>query len=136
MAENENTEQPEETPAAEVAEPTQTALPPVAPARPRLRDRAFTFRSVLAVGVATLLLGGAGGAAIVAATSDDHGDRPRITRFGDGRPGDDQRFGGCQWGNGPGGPGMAPPNMQNGPRNAPDSGSGQEDSQPESGSNS
>lgn len=126
MADNETPEQPaENTPAAAPvdqtvqAEPVQAAAPVAEPAaapapaapRPRLRDHLFTFRSVIAVGVATLLLGGAGGAALVAIADDGHEDGPRIIQRGD-RPD-------WQFQNGPGGgPGFGPPN---GTR--PDSGS-------------
>ncbi|RZI92758.1 MAG: hypothetical protein EOO67_07960 [Microbacterium sp.] len=135
MAENENPEQPaDEAPAAApvddtyVTPVTPAPAPPTTP-QPRLRDHVFSFRSVVAVGVATLLLGGAGGAALVAVTNDGHDDGPRIARFGDG-PG---RYGN----DGPGGGGFAPPGFQqDGPRSAPGNGSGQEDSQPDSGSNS
>ncbi|MCZ4499565.1 MAG: hypothetical protein JWQ74_2118 [Marmoricola sp.] len=72
---------------------------------PRIRDRVWSFRAMLAVAVAALLIGGAGGAAVVAAT--DHGnDRPRIGRFGgpDGQRGPGHGFDG----NGPGAQ-QAPP---------------------------
>lgn len=129
MADNETPEQPEETtPAADATAETaaveavpapapeiQYAATP-APQAPRLRDHVFSFRSVIAVAVATLLLGGAGGAALVAVTGDDN-DQVRITRFGD-RPDRD--------GNGPqfqyGDRGFAPPNAPEGGVQ-PDSGS-------------
>jgi hypothetical protein len=85
------------------------AVAPPAPARPRLRDRVWSFRAMLAVAVATLLIGGAGGAAIVAATDHGH-DRHRISRFaggpGRGGPGGFGGYGnnggGQQFRNGPG----------------------------------
>lgn len=50
----------------------QTPAPP-APTRTRLRDRTFRLRAVAAVGLASLILGGLGGAAIgVVADGDDH----------------------------------------------------------------
>lgn len=130
MADNETPEQPEEiTPVADPTTETEAvaAAPapvapavPAAPAAPRLRDHVFSFRSVIAVGVATLLIGGAGGAALVAVTSDDHDDQVRISRFGD-RPGRDGN--GPQFQYGPdGGRGFAPPNAPEG-GTQPDSGS-------------
>lgn len=67
---------------AETAEPAATAPP----TEVRLRDRVWSFRSILAVGIASLLLGGAGGAGIVAAT-EGHGDHERFARFGFGPDG-------------------------------------------------
>jgi hypothetical protein len=56
--------------------------------RERWRDRAWSFRSVIAVGLVAVLLGGLAGAAI--ATVGDHQDRrggPGFGRFhGPGRP--------------------------------------------------
>lgn len=117
----ENTDTPEESPVGDHDEAPDTAAPAdeattdagtpeaatneavpadeAAAPRSRLRDRAFTFRSVVAVGVATLLLGGAGGAAVVAVTSDGHDGRHRVGRFADG-PGRDG--GGPDHRNGPG----------------------------------
>lgn len=62
----------------------QAEAAPVA-AGTSFRDRVWSFRAMLAVGVAALLIGGAGGAGIVAATSggDDHRG-PRIGRFAEG----------------------------------------------------
>ena len=108
----ENAEQPTDTAVSEpvpaepapAAEPVPAYAAPLAP-QPRLRDHLFSFRSVVAVALATLLLGGAGGAALVALTNDGHDDGPRIVQRGD-RPGNDQRFGG-------GGPGFAPPGQRN-----------------------
>lgn len=68
------------------------------PEKVRLRDRMWSFRAMVAVAIATLLLGGAGGAAIVAATGHDHGDRERFGRFVGGPGGGREGFGG----NGPG----------------------------------
>lgn len=112
MAENTD---PAQTPGS--AENNEAPAAPAAPAGPRLRDRMWTFRSLLAVGIASLLLGGAGGAALVAATGDDH-DR------------DQHRMG--RW-NGPGGPGgfdgrgpgmMNGYGQQRGPQQLPQQGTG------------
>ncbi|MCW2783785.1 MAG: hypothetical protein JWP74_302 [Marmoricola sp.] len=91
--------EPENDGAVEPAESTETEATAVAPLAasgaapmppagavsapilvPRLRDRAWSLRSLLAVGLASLLIGGAGGATIVAATHDDHS--PRFLRVG------------------------------------------------------
>ena len=106
MADDENTHEAPEVPdGPEAPDPetaTTTAEPQAAPpapaatpvaAGPRLRDRLFSFRSVVAVSLATLLLGGAGGAALVAATGDDHNDVRRVGRFGPGPGGFDNGFG-------------------------------------------
>jgi hypothetical protein len=55
------------------AEPGATAPAPVM--KPRWRDRAWSFRAMLAVALATLLLGGIAGGTIVAAADDDHDQR-------------------------------------------------------------
>ncbi len=137
MEENVPENEPAETPTESGAEATPAAAPeapavaePAAPAPPtvRLRDRVWSFRSILAVGIASLLLGGAGGAGIVAAT-DGHGHGDRFSRFGFGpdggrggmrfhRPGGGYGFNG----GGPGGlyPPVAPQqNGQPGPGSAP-----------------
>ena len=126
MAENDNPEIPEQPADTAVSEPVPTAEPDpayaVAPApQPRLRDHLFSFQAVLAVALATLLLGGAGGAALVALTDDDH-DGPRVVQF-DG-PGRDRGPGGFE--RGPGDR-QAPPGL-------PGRGTQGEDAQPESGS--
>ncbi|HET6153206.1 MAG TPA: hypothetical protein VFE15_09620 [Marmoricola sp.] len=111
----ENNEGPEETAeipdAAQSVEQNEALAAPVTavPAKARLRDRVWSFRAMLAVGVATLLIGGAGGAGIVALADggNDHG--PQIGRFAGG-PGGPGGFGGRRGGFG-GGEGFG----QNGP---------------------
>lgn len=101
--------------------PVAAAPAPVATATgPRLRDTVWNFRSMVLVAVASLLIGGMGGAAVVAAADEDHGDRARIafiTGNGDGRFGEDDnrirpfRQDGSAPDDGnvtPGGPGSAP----------------------------
>src|SRR4051794_14958010 len=51
--------------------------------KPRWRDRAWDFRSMIAVAVASLLVGGIIGGAIGAAASGDE-DQGRMQRFGPG----------------------------------------------------
>ncbi|MCW2753254.1 MAG: hypothetical protein JWQ32_665 [Marmoricola sp.] len=125
MEENTPENTPAETPAEITAERVAPTAPEVAapvPARvpgPRLRDQVWSFRSLLAVGIASLLLGGAGGAGIVAATTGDgHGDR--IARFAggpDGRrgPGFGRFGGGYGFNGGPGGLNAPQNGQQNGP---------------------
>ncbi len=138
MEENTSENNADETP-AETAEqepvhaPETTEAAAASPPTVRLRDRVWSFRSILAVAIASLLLGGAGGAGIVAAT-DGHGHRDRFSRFAfgpDGRGG--MRFhrpgGGYGFnGGGPGGfypPVMPQQNGQTGPTTpAPPSASG------------
>lgn len=139
MAENQTPEQPAEnipaadpvdaTTEAETAPATQAHVPITAAPQQRLRERLFSFRAVVAVAVATLLLGGAGGAALVAVTDDGQDDGPRIAQRGDGPGGYGDRD--RQFRDGPGGgPGFAPPQLrQEGSRSAPETGE-----QPESGS--
>jgi hypothetical protein len=94
------TNEPDPTPAGATApDPAPDPAPePPAETRTRWRDRAFGFRGVVAVALATLILGGVGGAAIgVVASGDGHdhqgparlefrdGDRP--THGGPGMPG-------------------------------------------------
>ncbi len=69
-----------------------------------LRERTWSFRSVVAVALATLIVGGLGGAAIGALVDDDHDDRRqgRFERADDrrgwqGRDGRERRGPG-QWG--------------------------------------
>ena len=57
----------------------QPTAPPPAP-RQRLRDRLWSFRAVIAVALASVIVGGLGGAAL--ASASDHGDQGR---FGPGR---------------------------------------------------
>ena len=70
--------------------------------KPRWRDRAWSFRAMLAVALATLLLGGIAGGTIVAVADDDH----------------DQRH---VW-MGPGGPGKRIPPGWRGPKRFEDGG--------------
>ena len=60
---------------AETAEPTEAQ--PVAADKTRLRDRVFGIRGLAAVALASLILGGAGGAAIGAASAGDDRDHDR-----------------------------------------------------------
>ena len=61
--------------------------PPVEPVlKTRWRDRAWTLRAMIAVAVATFLVGGLVGGAIVGATGDDH-DGQRMHRMGPWGPG-------------------------------------------------
>ncbi len=70
-----------------------TAAQPVIPAEPaapvlktRWRDRAWSFRAMLAVALATLLIGGLAGGTVVAAAGHDH-DRHGRFMMGPGGPG-------------------------------------------------
>ena len=89
MAENES---------AEPEAPT-VVVPPAPAAGPRLRDTVWNFRSMLAVALASLVIGGAAGSAITALANDDDGpDRVRIANFGGGHgfrngPGETGPFG-------------------------------------------
>ena len=96
----------ETTPAqpAQPVQPDQPAGPPAAyaPAPPRLRDRVLGARAVAAVALASLLLGGLGGAGLGALSDGpDRGDG----RFGPGMG----RFPADH-----GGPGRRPPPGQDG----------------------
>lgn len=87
MADNDDSPDVPETPAgggqqaAETSAQPEPVLPPdtAPPAQPvlvpRLRDRVWSFRAVLAVALATFLVGGLAGGAIVGLTRDDHPDR-------------------------------------------------------------
>lgn len=76
-----------EAPTAE----TSPVIPPDAPAParpvlvPRWRDRAWSFRAMLAVALATFLVGGLAGGAIVAMADDDHPDHGRFVIMPGGR---------------------------------------------------
>ena len=77
---------------------------PAAPAKPRFADRLWSLRALIAVALASVILGGLGGAAL--ANAGDHQDQR--SRFGPGGPG----------ARGPGGferRGLQPPGMQGGP---------------------
>jgi hypothetical protein len=75
---------PEETvvPAqdAGLAEPVPVETTPAQP-KQRFRDRVYGVRSIAAVGIAGLVLGGAGGLGVGALAGDDHGDRDRDGRM-------------------------------------------------------
>jgi hypothetical protein len=92
--------------------PAWTPAAPAAP-RTRLRDRLFGLTSLIAVGVAGVIVGGLAGFGIHAATDDEHRDG-RMGRFGPAfGPGDGFRdgHGGFQRGGPgqfPGGPGQGP----------------------------
>ena len=117
MSDNEPTadkptaEQP--TPAPETAPEAapEAAQAQVEPARPRLRDHLFGLRSVVAVALAGVVLGGLGGFAVHAAT-DGGGRDDRLGRFGPG---------GFQGGPGgfPQGPGQRSPGQQGPGQQAP-----------------
>src|SRR5688500_18949100 len=86
-------------------ETTAADAPPV---RPSWRERAYGVRTVPAVAVAGLIVGGGAGAAIHAATADDGGR--------DGRPGFGRGGGpGGGFGGGFGGPGGQMPGQGGGP---------------------
>jgi len=69
-----------------VAQPVASAEPARAPIlKTRWRDRAWSFRAMLAVALATLLIGGIAGGVIGAAASGDRDDH-RIGRWGPGGP--------------------------------------------------
>ncbi len=74
--------QDDQAAAADQAPAVAPEPPNAAPQGPRLRDRAFAFRAVVAVAAATLLIGAAGGAGLAAWAEDDDG--PRVGRFADG----------------------------------------------------
>ena len=103
---------PPQEPPSRPTEPTEPAPLPEAAAVPaaprtRLRDLVFGLRSLVAVALAGVVLGGLAGFGIHAATD------------GDGRDGRMGRFGpGAGFGGGPGGPGGFPqgPGGQGGPR--------------------
>ena len=93
MADNDevsDTPEPEATPTEEtrpVLPPEPVAAPPHATTtpvmKPRWRDRVWTFRAMLAVALATLVLGGVVGGTIVALADDDHDERGYL-RMGPG----------------------------------------------------
>ncbi len=112
MSDNEPTA---DKPTAEQPTPApEAAQAQVEPARPRLRDHLFGLRSVVAVALAGVVLGGLGGFAVHAATDgggrDDRDDR--LGRFGPG---------GFQGGPGgfPQGPGQRSPGQQGPGQQAP-----------------
>src|SRR3954451_21541778 len=102
-------------PVAATPPPPPPPGPPAAPVaqRTRLRDLAFGLRSLIAVGVAGVILGGLAGFGIHAATDDDRRDG-RMGRSGPwfGPPGGfgqgPRRFPDVGQGQAPGGPGQGP----------------------------
>jgi hypothetical protein len=119
---------------------TQRVLPPDTPAptpqpvlKTRWRDRAWTFRAMLAVALASLVIGGIAGGAIVAAAGGDDDDG--YYRMGPGGPGGrmppgmgPRRFrdGGPQWrwqDGQPPGPELTPYGQQAPPTPTPSPGS-------------
>jgi hypothetical protein len=66
-----------------VADQTAVTAPPTPVMKPRWRDRVWSFRAMLAVALATLVLGGVVGGTIVAVADDDQGDHGRF-RMGPG----------------------------------------------------
>jgi hypothetical protein len=130
MTDQTHDNQPNEpVPAEEAPQPflPDQPYPPAPVARPRLRDRVFRIRGVVAVAVAGLILGGAGGTLVGAtAFGDGHGDGPGR---GFGGPGGFQQF--PQQGQLPqGGPGQGLPGGQLPPGTSP-----QNDVQPDDSGN-
>ena len=70
-------------------EPTPARTAPAPVMKARWRDRAWTFRDLVAVALATLLLGGIAGGTLVAVADDDHDHRH--FRMGPGGPGERMR---------------------------------------------
>jgi hypothetical protein len=108
MADNDDSLDPV---AGERVVPAEAPTPAAPIMKPRWRDRAWDFRSMIAVAAASLLVGGIVGGAIGAAANgdDDHG---RMQRFGPGAgmpPGWHRQGPRWHWNegpnNGPGGPG-------------------------------
>lgn len=64
--------------------------PPATPPKQRLQDRLWSFRAVIAVALASVILGGLGGAVLANVADDDDGGRfgpgPGQGRFGPGGP--------------------------------------------------
>lgn len=72
-------------------EPDQTrSLPAQGPEKQRLGDRLWSFRSVIAVALASVIVGGLGGAALASVAHDDDEGRlgPGRARFNRGGPGE------------------------------------------------
>jgi hypothetical protein len=70
-------------PASEPLATTATTGAATPVMKPRWRDRVWSFRAMLAVALATLVLGGVVGGAVVAAAGDDNDDQGRF-RMGPG----------------------------------------------------
>lgn len=88
-------------PAGEPAAEQTHVLPPDQPAaapRPAFKDRLWSLRAVIAVALASVILGGLGGAAL-ASVGHDHDRRggPFQGRFGRGPMGPNQMGPGQQW---------------------------------------
>jgi hypothetical protein len=75
---------PDEPTVADPVIPPERAPAPVL--KTRWRDRAWSFRSMLAVALATFLIGGIAGGIVVGATGDDHDGQHRMGRWGPGGP--------------------------------------------------
>ncbi len=68
-----------------VGGPAPVREPAPGPAGPRFADRVWSFRAMLAVAVASLVIGGGIGSAVAAVSGDDDQDeRGRVGRFVDG----------------------------------------------------
>lgn len=80
---------PPETPAEHPVADEPAAAAPVAAApvlKTRWRDRAWSFRAMLAVALATFVIGGIGGGVVGAAAGHEH-RHDRFSRMGPGGPG-------------------------------------------------
>jgi hypothetical protein len=64
--------------------PADTAATPGPVLVTRWRDRAWSFRAMIAVALASVLIGGVGGSVLVAATNDDNDGHYRMGRYGPG----------------------------------------------------
>ncbi|MFS3129432.1 hypothetical protein ACLM5J_13610 [Nocardioides sp. Bht2] len=69
--------------------------PATGPAKPRFRERVWSWKALTASALAGLIIGGGTGAAIAAVASDDGGHHDRRGQFqpGEGRPGGPGGFG-------------------------------------------
>jgi hypothetical protein len=86
MTENDD---PTGPPGPDVQQPVEPPVPPSVEQpilKSRWRDRAWTLRALIAVAVASFLVGGLVGGVIVGATGDDH-DGHRMHRMGPWGPG-------------------------------------------------
>lgn len=98
MAENDDPTPSPDEPLEQATQTTETVVvPPAAPASPRFTERLWNFRSMVAVALAALLLGGGAGAAIAAVSHGDRQEHGRMMGRWVGGPGM------------PGGPGMGGP---------------------------
>lgn len=71
-------------PAGPKTSPETSPAPEPAPAGPRLVDRVWSFRAMVAVALASLILGAGIASAVAAVAGDDSDERLRLTRFSDG----------------------------------------------------